>query len=204
MLDTGTDPASLAFRMTTHLILVSHALTEAIRTASFPGDEPLSPPLDALPELAERIGAMGPPTRALRGPERRALETAAALGLDLPFAVDPALRECDYGRWGGRRFDEVQIEDPDGVAAWIGEPAAAPHGGESLVALLKRTGAWMDRLGETGGRMVAVTHPSIIRAAMLHGMEAPAHVFWRINVEPLSLVDLRGNRGRWTLRALVP
>ena len=41
--------------MTTRLILVSHAPTSALRTASFPADEPLDPPVASLPELSAEI-----------------------------------------------------------------------------------------------------------------------------------------------------
>ncbi len=53
-----------------------------------------------------------------------------------------------------------------------------------------------------GGRVLAVTHPSVIRAAIVRVLEAPPETFWRIDVTPFSIADLRGNKGRWTLRAL--
>jgi len=188
--------------MTTHLILVSHAPTGALRTTAFPGDEPLDPPVTLFPEASSEIEKMGHLDHALMGPERRIAETAAALQLTTSFSVDPALRDCDYGRWTGRRLSDVQAEEPDAIASWISEPAANPHGGESILDLLQRVAAWIDERGRVGGRVLAVSHPSVIRAAILHAIEAPPHSFWRINVEPLSLIDLRGNKGRWTLRAL--
>jgi len=187
--------------MTARLILMSHAPTAALRTASFPGDEPLHPFLQALPEKAAAIAPPGGLDHLLRGPEIRTAETAAALGLASPFTVDPALRDCDYGRWTGRRFDDLQREEPEAIASWLADPGAAPHGGEPLLALLARVAAWLDERGREGGRVLAVTHPAVIRAAMVHALEAPPRSFWRINVEPLAIVDLRANRGRWTLRA---
>lgn len=188
--------------MTTHLILVSHAPTAALRTASFPGDEPLDPPIASLPEMHAEIAGMGTIAHALASPERRAVETAAALRLETAFATDPALRDCNYGRWTGRSLAEIQEEEPDAVAEWIGSPEACPHGGESILDLLKRVAAWVDERGRVGGRVVAVTHPSVVRAVIIRAIDAPSHSFWRINVEPLSITDIRGNNGRWTLRAL--
>jgi len=190
--------------MTTHLILVSHAPTSALRTTAFPGDEPLDPPVVSLPEARAEIEKMGHLDHALMGPERRAMETATALQLAAPFTVDPALRDCAYGRWTGRRFSDVQAEEPDAIVSWISEPSANPHGGEAIIDLLKRVAGWLDERGRIGGRVLAVSHPAVIRAAILHAIEAPPNSFWRINVEPLSVIDLRGNKGRWTLRSLAP
>ena len=47
-----------------------------------------------------------------------------------------------------------------------------------------------------------MTHAAVIRAAVLIVLDAPASAFWRIDVEPLSLTDLRFDGRRWALRAL--
>jgi broad specificity phosphatase PhoE len=188
--------------MTTRLILVSHAPTNALRTASFPGDEPLDPQVHFLPEASAEIEKMGQMDHALMGPERRAAETATALRPHSSFTVDSALRECDYGRWRGRRLGDVEAEEPDAVATWITKPEANPHGGESILDLLKRVASWMEERGGVEGRVLAVSHPTVVRAAIIHAIQASPQSFWRIDVEPLSLVDLRGNKGRWTLRSL--
>ena len=47
--------------------------------------------------------------------------------------------------------------------------------------------------------IVAVTHASVIRAAIIHAIEAGPRTFWRIDVAPLSLTRLSGNKGVWTL-----
>lgn len=190
--------------MTTHLILISHAPTSALRTASFPGDEPLDPPVISLPEVSAKIENMGSLQYALMGPEQRASQTAAALKIKVPLVVDLALRDCAYGRWTGRSLSDLQVTEPDAIGSWLTEPEAAPHGGESVLALLKRVAAWMDERSQLGGRVLAVSHPAVIRAAIIHAILAPPQTYWRINVEPLTLIDLRGNKGRWTLRSLAP
>ena len=188
--------------MTTHLILVSHAPTSALRTASFPGDEPLDPPVASLPDTSAEIETVGSLQHAFMGPEQRAAQTAVALKIKVPFVVDPALRDCAYGRWTGRSLNDLQAAEPDAIGSWLTEPEAAPHGGESVLALLKRVAAWMDERSRIGGRVLVVSHPAVIRAAIVHAILAPPQTYWRINVEPLSLTDLRGNKGRWTLRSL--
>jgi broad specificity phosphatase PhoE len=41
-------------------------------------------------------------------------------------------------------MDEVQAEEPEGIIAWLTDPSAAPHGGESIENLIDRVGLWMD------------------------------------------------------------
>ena len=135
--------------------------------------------------------------RYLTSPALRACQTAEVLSLDATF--EPMLRDCDYGRWTGRSLDEVQTQEPEAVAEWLLNPGAAPHGGESVLALMKPVATWLDAQNATLGVTVAVTHASVIRAAILYAIEAGPRSFWRIDVAPLSLTRLSGDASRWTL-----
>jgi len=179
------------------LTLVCSLSTSALRTATFPGDEPIDPQSEAgASGLVPRLGRID---RAWTSPALRARQTAAALGLAV--TVEAALRDCAYGRWAGRRLVDIQIEEPEAVAAWTTDPTAVPHGGEPVLDVLSRVARWLDdRAGETG-HSVAVTHPAVIRAAIIHAIRATPQSFWRIDVPPLSLTDLRQHQGRWTLRS---
>jgi broad specificity phosphatase PhoE len=110
-----------------------------------------------------------------------------------------ALQDCNYGRWTGRSLEEVQVQEPDAIAAWFRDPAAVPHGGESVVALIARVSAWLKAQTTTRGVIVAVTHASVIRAAIVSAIEAEPRSFWHIDIAPLSVTKLSGNHGRWTL-----
>jgi broad specificity phosphatase PhoE len=183
--------------MTARLTIVSHASTQAIRDASFPLDEPL----DAGGEAKAR--ALATSIRhvdvAWTGPELRARQTTAALGLDA--VVDPALRDIDPGRWAGRLFDDVTAAEPSAVAAWIADPGSAPHGGESIMDLLERLRPWLGRLRDGNERLVAISHPAVIRAVVVLALDANPASFWRIDVAPLCRVNLSGNASGWTLRS---
>ncbi|WP_374674918.1 histidine phosphatase family protein [Ideonella sp.] len=66
--------------------------------------------------------------------------------------VDAGLREVDFGRWDGQRWDTV---GQPAVDAWCADFAHhAPGGGESLQALLHRVRAWHP----PPGCRVLVTH----------------------------------------------
>jgi broad specificity phosphatase PhoE len=198
------------------LTLVAHASTAATTRAVFAGDEGLEPRGAAAAAAATRLRRV---TRTVCSPARAAVETAAALGL--AATVDARLADWDLGEWRGRALDEVA-----GVAEWVADPDAAPHGGESLTALLARVRDWLDAVdltaapdgsagareragavggagsagGDAVGHAVAVTHAAVVRAAVVVTLGAPAAGFWRIDVAPLTATVLRGGPGRWTVR----
>jgi broad specificity phosphatase PhoE len=185
--------------MPTRLTLICHGATIATRSAAFPLDEPLEKQATDV-ATAATVTWLGRVDRSWTSPALRARQTAAALSLDA--ITDPALRDCDYGRWAGRRLRDVEIEEPDGVAAWLSNSNAAPHGGESVTDLLRRVASWLDRHAGEGGHSVAVTHSAVIRVAVLHAIYAPALSFWRIDVGPLSVTELRNDGAGWSWRAV--
>jgi broad specificity phosphatase PhoE len=110
------------------------------------------------------------------------------------------LADIDYGSWAGKQIDDVQTSDPEGLAAWLTNVNAAPHGGESLMHLIARVRQWMN--GQTNaGHIVAVTHPAVIRAAIICTLLAPSESFWKIEISPLSITDLRFNGKFWVMRS---
>lgn len=175
------------------LLLVRHASTAAVRAAAFGADEPLDAGgVDA----ASRLPARLPRGEVLISPARRALESAAGLTVS---RVEPALAECDFGSWAGRSLASVAEEDPAAVHAWMTDPDAAPHGGESLTALLTRVRTWLDEQAASDGTAIAITHGGVVKAAVVTALDAPASAFWRIDVSPLSITELHAHDGRWTV-----
>ncbi|UQI46828.1 histidine phosphatase family protein [Streptomyces sp. HU2014] len=185
--------------MTVRVTLISAAAGAAAREARF-GDGP--PDEAALRRAAEAAGGLPAASRVFGAPSARCRATCAALGLT-PGA-GPAPHDLDPGRWRGRSLAEVGAEEPEAVARWLTDPAAAPHGGESVLGLVARVGGWLDSLAEEGGRVLAVVEPAVVRAAVVHGLGLPAEVFWRLDVRPLTGTELSGRVGRWNLRCGAP
>ena len=67
-----------------------------------------------------------------------------------------------------------------------------------------RVARWLETQDGTRGKTVAVTHASVIRAAIIHAIEADPGSFWRIDIAPLSVTALSGGGRRWTLSAIAP
>ncbi|MFE2043948.1 histidine phosphatase family protein [Streptomyces sp. NPDC059477] len=132
-------------------------------------------------------------------PTPRSRATGDALGY-APL-VQPALRDCDMGRWRGLTLGEAMAREPQAVDAWLSDPRGTPHGGESLISFITRVGGWLDtRPFEDGVYIVAVAEPSVIRAALVYALKAPPASYWNIDVRPLSTTTVTGHSGRWNLR----
>jgi len=183
--------------MLARLTMIASGATAAARKGGFPADEPLE--RQALARATAVRPALRRADRLWTSPTLRARQTAEALGLEA--TVEPMLADQDFARWAGRGFEDVQAEDPEGMAAWFADPGAAPHGGESLADVARRGAALLDSLLARGGHTVAVTHPILIRAAIAHVLGAPLSSIWKIDIEPLSLTEFRSDGRRWVLRA---
>lgn len=69
--------------------------------------------------------------------------------------------------------------------------------GESVTQLGARVAAWLMQVQSAPGHVVAVTHPFVVRAALMQVVQGAA--FNAIDVEPLASIELQFN-GRWRLR----
>ncbi|MFJ3670867.1 histidine phosphatase family protein [Streptomyces sp. NPDC090106] len=186
--------------MTSQVMLISPAITAALREARFDDGCGLDPSGARLARSA--AGTLPAAERVLVSPTVRCRETAAALGLDALEA--PELAALDAGRWRGASLADVSASEPAELARWLGDPEAAPHGGESVRALCDRVGTWLIALAPLSGRTVAVAEPEIVRAAVVRALGAPESAFWRTDVTPLTAVELSGRAGRWNVRVGSP
>ena len=186
--------------MTTRLHLLCSASTSSASSIAFAQDEPLDP--RGRESLAKLSGRLPSCDVALRSPALCAAQTAEGLGLDT--RPETLLRDCDFGHWAGRSLADVQAETPEAVAEWLQNPHAAPHGGESFADVMTRVGEWMDGLLTAQRSILAITHATVVRAAIAHALGADAMAFRHIDVAPLTRAKLSGGGGRWTLAALVP
>lgn len=179
------------------LVLVRHAATSATRTAAFPADEALDARgLADAATLADQLPATS--GDVLSSPALRCRQTVAAAGLE-PATSHPELAECDFGAWAGQALEDVHAADPVAATAWMTDPDAAPHGGESLTRFAARVAGWLDGQAAGHGRAVAITHGGVVKAAVVHALGAPLEAFWRIDVAPLAITELHAHEGRWTV-----
>lgn len=173
--------------------LLSHGMTDAMADGRFPADEPLNAIGRRQVEAMDTVA--GAAQRRLSGPEQRTLQTAKLLGLQAE--TEPLLADLDCGRWRGEALAALRSDE---LEAWLSQPGAAPHGGESIADLILRVARWLESLTANPLRTVAVTHPAVIRAAIVAALDISPESFWRIDVEPVGRVVMHFRDGRWTLR----
>ncbi len=179
--------------LATRLTLVCHGRTAAQKFARFALDEPLLEP--------GAVAMLPPPWQLLSAPELRARQTAAQFGC--APTLEPALRDCDMGRWAGLPIKQLQRDEAPALECWLSDSSSAAHGGESIAMLCHRVGTWMDSLTTRPGHWLAVSHPQVVRAALVHALQGPPGAFTLIDVEPLARIHLQFN-GRWRLRLPAP
>ncbi|NUU21545.1 MAG: histidine phosphatase family protein [Streptomycetaceae bacterium] len=183
--------------MTSRVTFVSPAMNPSLRRPRF-DDGTTSLDDIGMAQARAAAGVLPPTALVVRSPSVRCRETAEALELG---AGEPSveLAGLDVGRWRGLALDEVSGTEPAAVGQWLADPAAAPHGGESVRDLCLRIGRWLDGAALTEGRTVAVVEPDVVRAVVVQVLDAPAAAFWRVDVPPLTATAISGRSGRWNL-----
>ncbi|MBU7599910.1 histidine phosphatase family protein [Streptomyces sp. P38-E01] len=185
--------------MRCRLTLLTAARSSALLDARFDDDRPLDHAgWQEIHYRAPVLHGLAAAGLRYRSPTERCRETGHALGL-APLA-QPALRDCDMGRWRGRTLREVAAAEPEAFDAWLADPRAAPHGGETLTGFITRIGGWLDtRPLEEDGWMMAVAEPAVVRAALCYALRVPPDTYWRIDAHALATVTLTGSPRNWCL-----
>ncbi|WP_322795702.1 histidine phosphatase family protein [Tepidiforma sp.] len=187
----------------TRIYLARHGQSQANVLGRFCGhaDAPLTP------RGVEQARALGRRLAGIRldacyaSDLTRALETARlALGeRGLAPAPDPALREIHYGEWELVPEPDARRTHPDCFAAMEAEdPAWQPPGGETLPAVVERTGRALDRIiaRHRGQSVLVVSHGTAINCLLAGVLGLPlSHVF-RIDVANCALFELEERNGR--------
>ncbi len=97
-------------------------------------------------------------------PLSRARETAVLLSGKEP-AIEPRLREMNYGEWEGLRLTDLRTELGDEMAANEARGLDfRPPGGESPRQLQDRLRPWLSEVAARGRPTLAVAHHGVLRA----------------------------------------
>lgn len=195
---TGAAFGSTIAPMSVRVSLVAAARSSALLAERFDDDRPLDHTgWHEVQLAAHALVPLGAAELRYCSPTPRSRATGEALGF-APMA-QPALRDCDMGRWRGLTLADVAAREPASVDAWLADPRSAPHGGEPLLAFISRIGGWLDTRPACDGFIVAVAEPAVVRAALVYALKAPPSTYWNVDVRPLSTVTLTGMPGRWSL-----
>lgn len=161
-----------------------HAVTRAMKTGRFPtGDEPA--------EHDARVQIRAGTARVIASPARAARETAGWFARS--FEIMPAFGDIDYGRWRGLSIRETGEGEPENIAAWLSDPNARPHGGESVAMLAGRIQEGIARLDRLNPRerCIVVTHAIVVKVIVALSRGEPLSSIYSMNFAPLSSTVLR-------------
>jgi len=109
----------------------------------------------------------------LTSPRSRAAETARLAGFGGTVAVDPDLREWDYGEFEGRTTPEIRVEIPD-WSIWTGPW----RGGETLDEVAARADRVIERCLDANveGDALLFAHGHFLRILAARWIGLPAYV----------------------------
>ena len=143
---------------------------------------------------AALAGASAEADRCWTSPGAAYAADRAIVAVEAPMC-SRTLRDCDYGRWAGSSFDDVcrrasrmrlrhgcTIRRPRRTAA--NRSSASYDGSDD----------WLADEQAQHQRAIVVTHPAVIRAAIVHAIEAAPQSFWRIDIAPLSITRLSSSK----------
>jgi ribonuclease H / adenosylcobalamin/alpha-ribazole phosphatase len=183
-------------RATTTLLLRhgETALSSERRFAGH-GDIPLTAEgLRQAAAAADRLAARGGIDLIVTSPLQRARQTAEAVAgaTGVPLEADDGLLELDFGKWEGLTIAEAAERWPDEVSAWLGSVDAAPPGGESFAAAIRRVSAALDRLlaAHQFRTLLLVSHVSPIKIAACRALLAPPATLFRFQLDVASLCEI--------------
>src|SRR5512139_1171028 len=184
----------------TTLVMLRHGQTPLTADKRFSGSGGDDPELSEegrrqARAAAEMLVARGSVQAVVSSPLRRSRETAdiVAAALRLDVREVEGLRECDFGKWDGHTFAEVQERWPDDLAAWLASTSVAPPGGECFDDVDRRVRRARDQLltRYAGQTVLVVAHVTPIKLLVRAVLDAPISSIFRMELQPASLTALQ-------------
>ncbi len=130
-------------------------------------------------------------------PLSRCIDTAQAIAAPLGLAVETCaeISDTDYGRWTGLSHPQAAARDPEIYRAWKHDPGIhPPPDGETLRQVEVRAAGALNgiRRRHPAGAVAMVTHDAVIRALVLHLLQAPLTHYGVLRQDPCAV-----NRIEW-------
>ena len=103
----------------------------------------------------------------------------------IPLRVDADFREMDFGRWEGRKLDEVWASEPEAVKRFYSDPEQySPPEGEPVLEVRKRLAlAWEAMMDESKGKhLLLVQHGGTIRVLLTWLLQMPLSGIIQFNI----------------------
>lgn len=109
------------------------------------------------------------------------------------YVVIDELKTRECGSWNGKTFTQLLEKSPEGFTQIIEHPAQKTvAGGESSVEFIARVKKVIDDIvaKNTGNRVIIVTHPDVIQAAICASLDIPADKLPKIFIRTGSATQI--------------
>lgn len=108
------------------------------------------------------------------------------------YVVLDELKQRSFGDWNGQTVSQILKKYPDGFADILANPATAPDNVENSIDFIERVKKVIDDVVEQniGNRIIIVTHPDIIQAAICAALDISADKLPKIFIRTGSATQI--------------
>lgn len=108
------------------------------------------------------------------------------------YVVLDELKQRSFGDWNGQTVSQILKKYPEGFADILANPATAPDNVENSVDFIERVKKVIDDVVEQniGNRIIIVTHPDIIQAAICAALDISADKLPKIFIRTGSATQI--------------
>ena len=113
-------------------------------------------------------------------PIGRTVETAEIFKkiLNKDYQTKENIKEMNFGKWEGLKFDDIFIKHKDDFCSWLKNPFEnPPTGGESFIDIIKRGSHEINNIlkeNEDDSNILLITHGGFIVAMLVYWLKIPA------------------------------
>jgi phosphoserine phosphatase len=128
-------------------------------------------------------------------PQKRALDTADILAKksNCKVIIRENLRELNFGKWEGLKFEELNEKYHDDYQSWLKNPFnCPPTGGENFKSLIERANKEINNIvneNPDGSDVAIVTHGGIIVGLLVHWLKIPS-ICWRSLIQRQGAINV--------------
>lgn len=146
-------------------------------------------------QLREATAQAGPWQRIISSPLRRCAAFASQLALqrNVPFELEPQLRELDFGDWEGMTAADLMTHYSEDLARFWNDPYVfTPPQGEPVADFEMRVLTALGRLTDrySGQRVLLVTHAGVMRLLLARARGLPRAKLLQVEVAHAALLGL--------------
>jgi len=128
-------------------------------------------------------------------PMKRATDTARIIAEDtqLELKIRDNLKELNFGKWEGLKFEEINERYKKDYQAWLNDPYKnPPTQGESFGKLQERAGDEIKKIvseNKDGSNVAVITHGGVILALLVDWLQIPPKC-WRSLIQRQGAINI--------------